>query len=197
MSIYKKLAAIQGSLNAPKNLRNTFGKYSYRSNEGILQALKPHLEEHNLSLTVSDKVISVGGRNYIEATTTLICCETGESVVCTAAAREPEVRKGMDDSQITGATSSYARKYCLNAMFAIDDNKDADDMVPPVKSLSVAALNSFVDRIKNAADMDQLKEIYIEAMQACAEVNDLDAREKIVAAKDAQKSIIEPDATDE
>ena len=128
MSIHKKLSEIQLKLLAPKNLRNDFANFSYRSNEAILQALKPHLKDAEVSLVVSDKMISVGGLVYVEATTILTCIETGESISSTASAREPESRKGMDASQITGAASSYARKYCLNAKFAIDDNKDADSM---------------------------------------------------------------------
>lgn len=120
------LQFIQTKLNAPKDQYNSFGKYNYRSLEGILKAVKPLLEEFKYSLVISDKMIEVGGRVYVEATATLKG-DNGEIVAQnTACAREAETKKGMDDSQITGSTSSYARKYCLNGLFAIDDTKDAD-----------------------------------------------------------------------
>jgi hypothetical protein len=123
MSIHSKLAYIQSELNAPKNQYNSFGKYKYRSCEDILQAVKPLLA-NSLTLTISDDIIEVGGRIYVKATATL--SDGKEEIKTTALAREPENKKGMDSSQITGAASSYARKYALNGLFAIDDNKDAD-----------------------------------------------------------------------
>jgi len=197
MSIHSKLSKIQNALNAPKDMRNDFAKFNYRSNEGILQALKPHLTENGLSLIVSDKMVDVGGRVYVEATTVLTCVETGESVFSTASAREPLTRKGMDDSQITGAASSYARKYCLNALFAIDDNKDADSMAAPVITLSDGEINAFIKQINVSVDMDGLKAVYGKAMAACAAVNDLDARAAIVKAKDNHKSTITAAMNDE
>lgn len=119
------LASIQKNLRAPKNQYNKFGQYSYRSCEDILEALKPLTSELGATITISDEMVEVGGRIYVKATATLRCGE--ESVFTTAYAREAETKKGMDESQITGATSSYARKYALNGLFAIDDNKDADD----------------------------------------------------------------------
>lgn len=127
MNVNEKLCAIQSKLKAPKNLFNKFGNYNYRNCEGILEAVKPHLKEHNCILTISDEINQVGERYYVKAVATFIDCESGEKVVITAFARESENKKGMDDSQITGATSSYARKYALNGLFLLDDTKDADD----------------------------------------------------------------------
>lgn len=121
----KELVAIQGELKAPKNLYNKFGGYNYRSAESILEALKPLLTEKKCILTISDEVKLIGDRYYIEATATL--SNGTEEVSTKAYAREEESKKGMDASQLTGSTSSYARKYALNGLFALDDNKDADD----------------------------------------------------------------------
>lgn len=125
-NIYKKLFNIQQELNCPKKQFNKFGNYNYRSCEDILEAVKSLLKENNLILLINDEVIEVGGKNYIKATAKLIDIETGESIETEATAREQENIKGMQASQITGATSSYARKYCLNALLLIDDCKDAD-----------------------------------------------------------------------
>ncbi len=119
-----KLNQIQSKLNAPKNLENKFGNYRYRSAESILEALKPHLEEHQAILTLSDDIVEVGGRVYVKATATF--SSDGEKICTTAFARETETKKGMDDAQVTGSCSSYARKYALNGLFCIDDTKDAD-----------------------------------------------------------------------
>lgn len=122
----KKLAEIQKELKAPKGQYNSFGKYKYRSCEDILEAVKPLLAKNACTLTLSDNVCEVNGRFYIVATATLTDLESGEMVQTTALAREEETKKGMDASQITGTASSYARKYCLNGLFLIDDTKDAD-----------------------------------------------------------------------
>ena len=118
------LLKIQNELVAPKDLYNSFGKYSYRSAESILEALKPLLVKYNVQLTITDDIVSVGDRVYVKATVTITDGKETQSV--TAFAREPAERKGQDSSQITGATSSYARKYALNGLFLIDDSKDAD-----------------------------------------------------------------------
>ena len=126
LKIHEKLFEIQQGLKAPKGQKNDFGNYNYRSAEDILTAVKPLLKKAKCVLTLSDTVINMGNRNYVEARVTL---GFGiDSISVTASAREAETRKGMDDSQITGATSSYARKYALNGLFAIDDTKDADTM---------------------------------------------------------------------
>jgi hypothetical protein len=123
------LQQIQSRLVAPKGQRNTFGNYNYRSCEDILNGLKPLLAELGGVVTLSDEMVDVGGRIYVKATALLDV--GGEVYEASAFAREPLARKGMDDAQVTGATSSYARKYALNGLFAIDDTKDADHGPPP------------------------------------------------------------------
>lgn len=120
------MLSIQSKLKAPKGQYNNFGKYSYRNCEDILEALKPLLAETKATLVISDELQQSGERYYIKATVALVDIETMESVVATAYAREEESKKGMDGSQVTGAASSYARKYALNGLFGIDDNKDSD-----------------------------------------------------------------------
>ncbi len=119
------LLKIQEELKAPKGQYNSFGKYNYRSCEDILEAVKPLLQEHGCVLTLSDDIVQVGERYYVKANAT-ITTASGESMTVTAFARESLDKKGMDDSQITGTASSYARKYALNGLFLIDDTKDAD-----------------------------------------------------------------------
>lgn len=126
MKIEKKLLEIQQRLNAPKGNYNSFGKYSYRSCEDILEAVKPLLREQGAALTVTDEMILIGERYYVKATATLRDCESDASISNSAYARETAEKKGMDESQITGSASSYARKYALNGLFCIDDVKDAD-----------------------------------------------------------------------
>ena len=126
MNIHQKLIDIQSELVAPKTLRNSFGNYNYRSCESVLEALKPHLKKHGLTLTITDDVVCIGERIYVKATAKLTDSDDKENIEVSAFARESLDKKGMDDSQITGATSSYARKYALNGMFCIDDTKDAD-----------------------------------------------------------------------
>lgn len=122
----EKLMKIQTELKAPKNLYNSFGKYKYRNAEGICEAVKPFLKEYGCALILSDTICEVGGRIYVKATAELIDYESGADFKVSAYAREPESKKGMDDSQITGTASSYARKYALNGLFLLDDTKDAD-----------------------------------------------------------------------
>nr|DAW46499.1 MAG TPA: ERF superfamily protein [Caudoviricetes sp.] len=119
-----KLVEIQAELKVPKNQRNTFGKYNYRSAEDILEAVKPLLKKHDAKITLSDKLTLVGDWHYVEATARFVCGDEVETV--TAYARESLNKKGMDESQITGTASSYARKYALNGLLLIDDTKDAD-----------------------------------------------------------------------
>ena len=123
----KKLLEIQQKLKAPKNLYNSFGGFAYRSAENILEALKPLLAETNTTLLISDELCNIGERYYVRAVVQLYDLEKGNLIAETVAfAREEENKKGMDGSQITGASSSYARKYALNGMFLIDDVKDSD-----------------------------------------------------------------------
>lgn len=124
MEIYEKLRKIQTELKAPKGQYNSFGKYKYRSCEDILEAVKPLLAEQGMTMVIKDEIVAVNDRVYVKATATLI--DGKDTVENTAYARESEKKSGMDDSQITGTASSYARKYCLNGLFLIDDTKDAD-----------------------------------------------------------------------
>lgn len=139
-----ELVYIQSSLKAPKNQYNNFGGYSYRNCEDIMEAVKPLLKETNCSLIVSDEIVQVGDRFYIKATATLRTSR-GEQYQNTAFAREALAKKGMDESQVTGAASSYARKYALNGLFCIDDTKDADTLnsnkeyTQPVQQTQTAA----------------------------------------------------------
>ena len=126
--IYDKLQKIQLELKAPKNKRNNFGGYQYRDLSGILEALKPLLEKYKCAIFLSDNVVTKEDRTYIEATATIIDCEDSTQYYCKGYAREDESKKGMDLSQLTGACSSYARKYALNGLLAIDDSQDMDAM---------------------------------------------------------------------
>ena len=127
MTVYKKLIKVQMELKAPKNQRNTFGNYNYRSAEDILEALKPILAKHEADVFISYKIVVKENLwTYAEATATFVDIETGESTCTTGYAREAETKKGMDPSQITGSASSYAGKYALNGLFLIDDTRDAD-----------------------------------------------------------------------
>ena len=126
MGLYEKLSAIQNELKAPKGQRNDFGKYNYRSAEDILEKVKPICREHSTTLVLTDTVKMVGDRIYVEARAELHDWGSDEVIVTTASARESLTKKGMDDSQVTGTASSYARKYALNGLFNIDDTKDAD-----------------------------------------------------------------------
>lgn len=121
----KKILNVQAELKAPKNQYNAFGKYKYRSCEDILEAVKPLLVKNELFMRIDDNIVNIGNRFYIKATVQ-ICDETGSCTSVSAVAREEESKKGMDGSQVTGASSSYARKYALNGMFLIDDTKDSD-----------------------------------------------------------------------
>lgn len=126
MTIQEKLALIQSALKAPKSQYNEFGRYKYRKNEDILEAAKPICKDVHVAIIQTDELVLIGNRYYIKATSRLIDTESGEYIETTAYAREEEEKKGMDGSQITGSSSSYARKYSLNGLFAIDDTVDSD-----------------------------------------------------------------------
>ena len=146
----KILQTIQHELKAPKGQENKFGGYKYRSCEDIMEAVKPLLDKNEATLTVADDIILIGDRYYIKATATLWDSKGGEMLAQTTAfAREPVSKKGMDESQITGAASSYARKYALNGLFCIDDTKDADTMDNRDDSKRIATMK---DRIKALLD---------------------------------------------
>ena len=127
MNVYEKLQHVQEALKAPKNQYNKFGDYHYRNCEDIQKAAKPLLKEVKAALVVGDELVLIGDRYYIKATARFIDCESTDKVENTAYARESLDKKGMDASQVTGSTSSYARKYALNGLFCIDDVKDADN----------------------------------------------------------------------
>lgn len=126
LSIREKLSKIQQEMKAPKNLKNTFGNYKYRNAEGILEAFKPYEEKYKVALLLDDTLMPIGDRYYIVAMATLLDCESEDSISVSSYAREQAEKRGMDAAQLTGATSSYARKYALNGLFLLDDTKDAD-----------------------------------------------------------------------
>ena len=126
MEFNEKIIAIQSELKAPKNQYNKFGKYKYRNCEDILEAIKPLLQKYGLVQYITDSIIQIGERYYIQATVKVLQGDGSNNIEVKALAREPENKKGMDESQITGTASSYARKYALNGMWLIDDTKDAD-----------------------------------------------------------------------
>ena len=182
MGIYDKLFNIQQELNAPKNQRNNFGNYNYRSCEDILEAVKPLLKENRCTLKLSDEIIYTEGRYHIKAAATLIDVETGEKEWSTGLAREEESKKGMDGSQITGASSSYARKYALNGLFCIDDNKDSDSTNTHGKEGKSSTTNLSVAQIRrlytlaNNAGYDKAK---IEQMISTKYKKDIKALTKV------------------
>lgn len=147
------LGKIQAELRAPKSAYNVFGKYKYRSCEDILEAVKPLLLKHGALLTISDEIVLIGERYYVKATVTL----HGESTVSVSAfARESLTKKGMDDSQITGTASSYARKYALNGLFLIDDAKDADTNESQLQADNAPSKPTKADKIKAITSIDAL-----------------------------------------
>lgn len=191
MEVYKKLLEIQTRLKAPKGQENTFGHYNYRSCEDILEAVKPLLKEQNCALVISDGIEHIGERYYVCAEASLIDTETGDKVSNKAYAREEENKKGMDGSQITGTSSSYARKYALNGLFAIDDAKDADtdgfrkQTNGPTKA-EQAADSKKADKINegfNPDDVEMATEEQIEAIKAAAK----EAKVNIITALKAKK----------
>jgi hypothetical protein len=155
-----KLKLIQSELKAPKNQRNTFGNYNYRSAEDILEAVKPLLLKHECTMTISDTIVEVGGRVYVKATATFLDGDN-RTEVC-AFAREEETKKGMDAAQITGSASSYARKYALNGLFLIDDTKDPDatnDHGNP-RAEKKAKIDTIVLAVNMAKTKDELVKIW-------------------------------------
>lgn len=176
---YARLAEIQSTLNAPKGQYNNFGKYHYRSCEDILEGVKPLL--NGLFLSISDEIVLIGDRYYVKATATITDGESSHSA--SAMAREASEKKGMDDAQITGATSSYARKYCLNGLFGIDDSKDADTNEHRQQSASssqqpkqqqkakpapAATLAAFTEAALHKKTPEELKQAFSKAWQMLA-----------------------------
>lgn len=172
------LSEIQHKIKAPKNLKNTFGDYKYRSAEKILEAAKPVLSEYNCSVILSDEVVEVGGRIYVKATANLIG-EQGIIATTTAFAREQLSKKGSDEAQITGAASSYARKYALNGLFAIDDTSDPDTMDNTAEGP--------VERINNCQTMEELRHEFDTLYKAAT---DPALKKEITKAKDIKKAAL-------
>lgn len=164
-SLHESLLYIQGNLKAPKDKENTFGGYKYRSCESILNALKPLLQKTNTTLVLSDEIVHIGDRFYLKATATL-SDGTDASIVTSALAREDLAKKGMDGAQLTGATSSYARKYALNAMFAIDDSVDSD-MTNKHKDDDASLEEQALHEINLAQSKDALRSIYDKYVELC------------------------------
>lgn len=157
-----ELLAIQQELKAPKSNYNQFGKYKYRSAEGILEAVKPLLGKYKCTLTITDDVVMLGHRFYLKATATLTG-EEGREYSTSAYAREEETKKGMDGSQITGTASSYARKYALNGLFAIDDTKDADALnTTPEYTSNHDDMAVALQKVAAAKSRDELKVVWDE-----------------------------------
>lgn len=167
--LVEKLSNIQDKLFVPKDQKNDFGKYNYRTCEDILKAVKPIVKEFGCVLTMTNEIINVGGRNYVEAAVILRDMETGEEIISKAQAREEETKKGMDGSQITGASSSYARKYALAGLFCIDNEKDSDatnkgDSEPKKKkeydpASAYPSREEMIINVKKHYDKDKLKEL--------------------------------------
>jgi hypothetical protein len=156
-TLQEKLNYIQTTLNAPKNLYNSFGKYSYRNLEGILAGIKPLLKETGCTFTLSDTMVEVGGRVYVEAEATIHFADDSLSV--RGYAREEENKKGMDSSQLTGSTSSYARKYAANGLFAIDDTIDADGYNTHDKEVSKPTIKASHSTKATISDLSKVKEM--------------------------------------
>ncbi len=159
----KRIIEIQQKLKAPKNQYNSFGGYKYRSCEDILEGVKPLLAEYKLCLIIKDDIVNVSDRYYIKATATIYDDEGKEIVSSSSMAREELNKKGMDSSQITGATSSYARKYALNGLFAIDDTKDADTTNTHNKIEKKA---KEIDKMNNDLDI-------FEGLKSCSDIVNL------------------------
>jgi len=184
------MSEIQKKLKAPKCQFNNFGKYNYRSCEDIVEAVKPVLAEFNYHLNMTDDVVGVGERVYIKATCTVM---DGDKLVAvsSALAREAVTKKGMDDSQITGTASSYARKYALNGLFAIDDTKDAD--TPEHQELTKFTqkdVDNCLEAMKQCVDLNQLKEIFLPAYNLASEQQ----KKTLTSVKNAKKSLLEKTA---
>ena len=177
MGIQEKLMNIQYELKCNKSQYNSFGRYAYRSSEDILEAVKPLLYKYKATLVINDDIVLIGDRFYVKATSKITDIETGECVESTAFAREDESQKGMSSAQVTGSVSSYARKYSMNALFAIDDNKDADstnthgkDIKPnmtPISGLSEAQIKRLYAIGNKAGFKKDVVEATVKKMFGC------------------------------
>ena len=176
-TIYQKLSLIQSELKAPKNRKNSFGNYNYRSAEDILEEVKPICKKYETTLLLNDELVNIGERYYIKATVRLVDYDGLNSTETTAYAREEESKKGMDGSQITGTASSYARKYALNGLFNIDDTKDADtdeytkttkteDKITKTQIKELTELVEDIPAMLNYFKVDKIEDITKEQAQA-------------------------------
>ena len=154
------LAQIQAEVKAPKGQFKSFGKYKYRSAEDILESVKPVINPKGFYISISDTIIMVGNRFYVQATVTL--SDGKETYTSTALAREEEIKKGMDGSQVTGASSSYARKYALSGLFGLDDTKDADSAKT---ELSLVSDDQILDKIQKITTINDLSRYFIDMNQ--------------------------------
>lgn len=182
MNIHEKLNIIQSRLKAPKGQYNNFGKYNYRNCEDILEAVKPLLNETKTTLIVQDDIIYIEGRFYVKATATLYDCESEQSISTSAFARESTEKKGMDEAQITGATSSYARKYSLNGLFSIDDTKDMDSLENPnnnQKNKNNVRENNRVVQNSMFGVIDKVKVQRLIALAENKGINEVQLKEKL------------------
>ena len=161
--VYQKLLTVQTRLKAPKNQKNDFGGYKYRNCEDIFEAVKPICAEVGALIVVGDDLQLIGERYYVMATARFIDIETGDCIINTAYAREEEVKKGMDSSQITGSSSSYARKYALGGLLDIDDNKDSDTTNVKLASKEqinrILELNVIVENVLRKFKVKKLEEL--------------------------------------
>lgn len=166
MGIYEKLLEVQSALKCNKAQYNTFGKYYYRSLDDILESVKPLLKEQQLLLTIADEVVMVGERYYIKAIATLVDAATGDKLTSTALAREDENVKGMSAGQSTGSSSSFARKYCLNGLFCIDDTKDLDGIEQPPQEKQEEAKSETVTakQVANLQALAKKKGVTVESI---------------------------------
>src|SRR5690554_6912107 len=187
-TLLKKLSKIQLELKAPKSNFNKFGGFYYRSLEDILEAVKPLLDKHGLTLTISDEPVMIGDRFYIKATARL--SDGNESIEVTAYAREPQSKTKMDDAQLTGASSSYARKYALNGLFLIDDTKDADtnefqeQTTGNINELNNKIITLFAKALEAVGDRDKLyKQLGLNKtkMTELTKSDNLEAKQKVIA----------------
>jgi len=160
-TLTEKLGHIQVELHAPKNLTNSFGKYNYRNLESILKAIKPLLETTKCAITITDDIVRIGDRNYVKS---VACISDGDTNICTTGFAWEEPRKGMDSAQVTGACSSYARKYAMNGLFSIDNTDDADTQnnktINHVTKAQKDQSAAILDRCKETGDLKKANEVY-------------------------------------
>ena len=202
MNIYEKLAAVQQATKAPKNQKNTHLKYNYRSAEGILEAVKPFLEENTALITLSDEIVQIGGRIYVKATATFMdrtpvgAAMTAEAltfavgpIVVTAYAREADTKPGLDVAQVTGSASSYARKYALNGLLLLDDAKQDPDTEENTRRVEQAEQAKQAEAVKQYASEWQIGTIRELAKQANVDLEAIGEDVETMSAKRADAMI--------